>query len=123
MQDGLYPVEIPSNNTKVKGGMQAYLSRQKTKDGLIAEWHRKLGHPHADRYFNLCEMHSEIPNFDRIALKNYQCIPCLTAKAKRAPVRSSTRRTSRPLELVHLDISGKIEESPAGREYTVVFLV
>lgn len=53
---------------------------------------------------------------------NHQCVPCITAKARRSPVLSSTRKTSRPLELVHLDISVPVEPSIEKLLYTVAFL-
>ena len=40
---------------------------------------------------------------------------------QRAPVKSSTRRTSQPLDLVHLGISGKVEPSIFGEIYAVAF--
>ena len=47
---------------------------------------------------------------------------CKIAKMQRAPVKPSTRRTSQTLELVHLDISGKVEPSTSGAIHTVAFL-
>ena len=60
--------------------------------------------------------------FDRSILQELQCVPCITAKQHKAPVRSSKRSTIAPLELIHLDISGKVEPSLSGNVYVVAFL-
>ncbi len=54
--------------------------------------------------------------------KHFECISCTTVKARRSGILESTRRTTRPLELVHLDISEKVEESFHGYRHTAAFL-
>ena len=54
--------------------------------------------------------------------KHFECIPCITTKTRRSAIPDSTRRTARPLEIVHLDISRKVEVSLHGYRYTVAFL-
>ncbi len=47
-------------------------------------------------------------------------MPCLVEKAKRSYIPASSRKTTRPLEIIHLDISGPVERSLEGYRYTVV---
>ncbi len=46
----------------------------------------------------------------------------LSRKAKQFYIRASSRKTTRPLELIHLGISGPIELSLESYRYTVVIL-
>ena len=51
------------------------------------------------------------------------CVPCITAVTKRAPLQSVTSLVSHPLELTHTDIAGPINlASIAGKIYMDVFL-
>ena len=84
------------------------------KENPIDEWHRILGHPNPARQYALSKMENDVPQFQRASLFEHQCVPCMTAKFERSKIHSSTRRTTRPLELVHLDISGKMEPSLHG---------
>lgn len=89
----------------------------------LGEWHRKLGHLHSSRIQQLHRNDTSVPWFGDAVIKKFQCIPSLTAKPHRAPIRSSSHRTSRPLEVVHLDISGIVHPTLIeGMKYTVVFL-
>eukprot|EP00171_Calliarthron_tuberculosum_P022728 IDg22728t1 len=89
---------------------------------MLEEWHRKLGHLSSERHFKLSQDRDDVSKFDRASLNKLPCVPCMIAKARRAPITSSTRRTSLPLELIHLDISGKVELCPAGFTCTIAFL-
>lgn len=115
-------MQMPDVEGQEKGGLQAYLNRARGKSNLVTEWHRKLGHIHAERHFKLSGQDNEVPKFDRVLLNNHQCIPCLTAKARRSSLSPSTRKATRPLELIHLDISGKVEPSLHEFLYTAAFL-
>ena len=67
-------------------------------------------------------MSEDVPNFDKEVRKHFECILCITAKTRRSTIPDSTRKTIRPLELIHLDISGKVEESLQGYKYTITDL-
>lgn len=106
----LYPIELgPGSNSNDKAFMTAR-NRILDEKSRIEEWHRKLGHIGSDRLFEMSRAKDEFPTFKRDALRDFECVLCLTAKTQRA------------LELVHLDISGRIEASLEGLEYTVVFI-
>lgn len=64
----------------------------------------------------------DIPKIEKNLLTKVSCAPCCTAKTRRAQINPSTSATYRLLELVHLDISGKVEQSYAGFLHSVVFL-
>ena len=97
-------------------------SKKQQKYCPIDEWQRRTGHPTAEGCFKLSEAIDSIPKFDRVSLLKLQCTIYRIAKMQRAPVKSPTRRTSQLLELVHLDISGKVELSISGAICTVSFL-
>ena len=100
--DGLYPMSM--KQIEGQGTRFALNAKKKATNDDVEEWHRKLGHIHPDRYFKLSEYTNDVPKFDRELLKKHQCVPCITAKLRRATIPSSTRKTTRPLELVHFDI-------------------
>ena len=114
--DCLFPLKIEKQKSA------ALTERKEFSLSAVEEWHRKVGHPSAERYMKLSQTFDEVPRFDRALLQELQCVPCITAKQHKAPIRSSTRCTTAPLELVHLDISGKVEPSLSGAVYTAAFL-
>lgn len=81
-----------------------------------------VGHLNADRYYEISEIRRDVPKFDRQVIREYQCIPCITASIRRSKITNYTCVTTRPLELVHLDISGKVEASPQKYMYASTFL-
>ena len=72
--------------------------------------------------FQISKTFDDFPFFEHSILEKIQCVPCLTAKARRAPVRASSFKDLRPLHLVHLDISDPLAPSLAGNTLTVAFL-
>ena len=54
------------------------------------EWHRKLGHPHCDRFIQLMKQDNDIPDLDHASIRKYQCVPCLVPKAQRAHINRSS---------------------------------
>ena len=64
----------------------------------------------------------EVPKIDRDLLRKVSCVPCLTAKSQRAPFSASSRISTRTTELIHLNISCKVELCYDGFLYTVPFL-
>jgi len=117
-ENGLYALRPP--NSRTRAALTAAASPLK-KD-LPLEWHCRTGHLGADRYLQLSNQISSVPTFDRSILSQVQCVPCIQGKAKRSPVSRSTHRTSQPLELIHVDISGPVRPSLAGNRYTIVIL-
>lgn len=64
----------------------------------------------------------ELPKFDRKLLQKVLYVPCLSAKARRPPFVASIRISTRPIELIHLDISVKFEPSYDRFRYKVAIL-
>lgn len=70
------------------------------------EWHKILGHPSSERFIKLMIMGTDLPNFSNKTINSILFHPCEISKSKRATPKRSTRVTTRPLELIHLDIMG-----------------
>ncbi len=102
----------------MKQKFQAYL----IKTNPVDQWHRKLGHIHPSRLHQISLRNQEIPQFSMTELSSLQCVPCITAKARRSQIAPSARYNTRPLELIHLDISGPVERSLQNYQYTAAIL-
>lgn len=117
--DGLYYIKTGSNLELV----QAQVATVETPE----LWHRRFGHL---GYGNLARLVSgnmvEGIKVTEEAIKTAQkklCEPCELAKQHRKPFPSSSRKTTRPLELLHMDVCGPLQEkSLGGRRYFATFL-
>lgn len=122
LTDGLYPLPAPSHTTENTSGIlsSAYV---KSKQSDIETWHSILGHIGVERLYRTSSLVDGVPQFTRQEISDHQCVHCLEAKAKRAPVPSTKRDVSQALDLTHTDISGKVSPpSHGGANYLVVFL-
>lgn len=99
--------EVVRNNWPVSSGRASHLN-------MALEWHNKTGHPHTNRYMKLANMFENIPKFPRQVLDEMLCVPCRLAKLQRRAILPSRRDTIRPLELVHVDITGKMTTTSLG---------
>jgi hypothetical protein len=63
------------------------------------------------------------PSLIRKAFVGKLCIPCVQAKSKRSPFPTSTRITTRPLELVHSDLQGPYRHPSFGGHHYIMVLV
>lgn len=81
-------------------------------------WHYRLCHPNAQLLRKLTRL---IPELDGVHIPASvdECFACKTAKAKKLPHSSERRRASKPLDLIHTDVSGPILPSayPDGEQY------
>jgi hypothetical protein len=88
-------------------------------------WHRRLGHVHHNV---LKHMHRESTavNFNiagPVIAPDVPCDACVQAKHARNPFPVSTSSTSKPLELIHADVIGKMPcESIGGSAYILTVL-
>lgn len=90
-------------------------------------WHRRMGHL---GYDNLAKMqrHSlvkgmNVPEGDFKAAEQEICEPCIMAKQQRLKFPMSEHESNRPLELVHMDVCGPMQEpSLGGSRYIATFL-
>lgn len=87
-------------------------------------WHRRLGHLNKVSMKLLRDKHACGLKFGDP--DEHQCKICVQGKQRRQPFSSKTRnerRTSKPLELVHSDICGPMEEvSIGGSKYFILFI-
>ncbi len=91
-------------------------------------WHRRFGHLGYDNLFNLKKknMVEGIPvpaeHFMQ-QKKKPNCEECASAKQSRLPFPQSKTQTTRPLELVHMDVCGPMAvPSHGGAEYLATFV-
>ena len=117
LENGLSPIKMDMQKKQVQN-----FHAQVASVNSIDEWHRKLGHIHAERLLKLSQTVQGIPQLSRADLFSHKCIPCITAKARRSSLMPSSRKTPRLLELVRLDISGPVEPSLEKLQYTVEVL-
>ncbi len=113
-QELLFPLKIETKNN-------ALSAKKSNKYSTVEEWHRRVGHPSADRYITLSQPVESVPRLDRAQLRELQCAPCIIAKRHKAPTKASTRRTTETLELIHLDGSGKVKPSLSEAIYILAF--
>jgi len=90
-------------------------------------WHARLGHLGLDNMINMVET-GMVTGWDVSvdqfkSLKDVVCETCVLGKHSRDSFGASTTKTSRRLELVHMDVLGPIEDkSLGGRRYAATFL-
>lgn len=104
---------------------QTVLSAQAALDAQL--WHKRFGHL---SYSGLQTLHRhgmvvglEVSNKGLSAAMECICEVCVLAKQHRGPFYSSPSRTTRVLELVHMDVCGPIEvPSLGGKRYFVTLL-
>lgn len=86
-------------------------------------WHRRLGHLNKASMKLLRDKHARGLGFEDLG--EHQCEICVQGKQRRQPFSSKTKieRTSKPLELVHSDICGPMEEISIGdSRYFILFI-
>jgi ribonuclease HI len=90
-----------------------------------AVWHSRMGHV---GYDNLSKMISQdmvtgidISTADIAASKLQACEACEKGKMTRKPFPSSSTQVSGPLDLIHMDLCGPIEESRGGNKYIATY--
>jgi hypothetical protein len=90
-------------------------------------WHRRFGHLGYDNLARLQQhgmvngIHVEAEDFKRA--KEQLCDPCARAKQHKEPFQDSYQGATRPLEVLHMDICGPMQEpSLGGNKYVATFL-
>jgi hypothetical protein len=90
-------------------------------------WHRRFGHL---GYDNLAKLRDKgmvsginVQAQDFKAANSSVCEPCIMAKQSRAPFNPSESQSTKPLQLVHMDVCGPMpEQSLGGSNYIATFL-
>ncbi|MGH2612511.1 MAG: DDE-type integrase/transposase/recombinase, partial [Rhabdochlamydiaceae bacterium] len=98
-------------NAEFADNRHAELSLLSKKSNLsIDTWHARLGHVNKDM---ILKLKSAVDGLDITEIKDEQelnkpCEVCITTKMKKQPFGVSTRRATKPLELVHADLMGPL---------------
>jgi transposase InsO family protein len=83
-----------------------------------ALWHRRFGHAGADALVDMKEkglvQGLSVSTENLKELKGKKCSDCLIRKQTRKPFNSSERESSKPLELIHMDLCGPMQTKSKG---------
>ncbi|CAD6888290.1 unnamed protein product [Tilletia laevis] len=88
-------------------------------------WHERTGHMGKTRLPLLYEVSRGLPELlaKRYHLSNSQCWVCYLTNLRRLPFPNSTTKSTRALELVHADLTGRIiVKSFGGAEYLAILV-
>lgn len=120
--EGLYTLMVQYNG-KNGTDVKALVAAVKETPEL---WHRRLGHM---GYTNLSKLLKgnmvDGINLHTKAIeeaKHKVCEPCALGKQTRNPFPTSVTKTTEPLQLVHMDVCGPMEESLGGSRYLATLL-
>jgi hypothetical protein len=94
-RNGLYEV-------KIKPDKESLLTEEGAED-----WHRKLRHPSKDHTVKIKHLCEGVPS--DLCLEDKLCGLCMRAKQTRKLFSSVRQRATRPLELIHTDLSGQLD--------------
>ena len=90
-------------------------------------WHRRFGHLGHDNLYKL-QSKSMVTGISVAAAKFKEkqkevCEPCILAKHHRLPFPASSTASTKPMQLIHVDVCGPLEEtSSGGARYLATFL-
>lgn len=97
-------------------------SMMSAKEDATQLWHRRLGHlsvPSMAHLINDCLVEGVKDDVRNTLAK---CEPCMMGKMTRQPFSNTRPKTSRPLERIHSDVCGPMNEDLEGNRYYVSFL-
>ena len=96
-----------------------YKIRSNTAEDTLQLWHERLGHNNKIDIRKLSKQTDSLKFLDR----DDECDVCNTQKARRSPICQTVgTRASKPLEIVHVDISPEPFESVDGFKYASAFV-
>ena len=122
-RDGLYSVHDSMHRTR--SSKPAFVSSSTTETAEL--WHSRFGHL---SYRSLARLVKDsmvdgitVPSSEFVSAGQSLCEPCVQAKQPRAPFPNSTSVSTRPLQLVHMDVCGPMSvASLGGSLYFATFL-
>lgn len=112
--NGLFTVRFRLVHDYVLNSCESALPATESK----SVWHRGLGHPGAKVLFKTQDI--ELNKNDGLTIAT--CGVCAKAKQTKNPYDTTQERAKFPLEIVHTDIMGPMNESVDGDKYIVTFL-
>ena len=113
LKNGMYKLDRPKN--KVHGANSVSVADN------IHLWHSRLGHPSTDSMNRIKNGVVTGTNFKNSLSE--PCEVCVQGKQHRLPFKPHVKNSSRPLELIHSDLCGPMEEnSLGGSKYFLTFV-
>lgn len=98
--NGLYVVNIETTRNSKEA-----LATSRISD----DWHKKLGHISFNNLKKIPQMCSGVPETVEECKTDSQCETCLKAKLVKNPFNTERKRATRPLQIIHSDVCGKID--------------
>lgn len=128
-EHGAYIADVQgTRNTMLVAATSAAAPRDnsKTKE-LLLKWHKRLAHAGMSQIELIAKTNSSLPPQLRSIGSLYQqippCRPCMVSQRHRETFGRSIKSATRPLEIVHIDISGiNRTMSVSNKFYFLVFL-
>jgi hypothetical protein len=92
-------------------------------DNTVTLWHKRLGHFHHQGMRRMMQT-GAVKGLPNVRIGNFSCSSCIQGKQSRSKVpKNRTSVTSRPLELVHMDVCGPLRvKSLGGAVYFLTFI-
>ena len=119
--NGLYKLPLHNSNGNTNHiSLAAVTNRSVAADAK--RWHDMTGHISSKRYDQLSKLIWTVPSFHPSIMKSIECITCITAKARQAPVRTAATQVEFPVEQINVDISGPFIPTITGERYAFHFL-
>lgn len=86
-------------------------------------WHRRMGHLNFTDVSKLPQCAEGVDPFPEKSKSSITCTTCLTGKQTRLPFNNTGTRATQPLQLIHSDLCGPMEqESLGGMKYFITFV-
>lgn len=121
--NGLYRLVSPPVYPKQQQPISLAAAQADTSDANL--WHRRLGHLGYSSLKKMVEagMVKGLPiSAEDIDNAKEACDICLKTKGTRQPFKPSESKTDKPLQLIHMDLCGPLEESLGKAKYFATFL-
>src|SRR3990172_4292311 len=87
-------------------------------------WHRRMGHPGKNAIEKMKIHTTGMKIIPDSHTHNEKCETCIKAKMTKRPFPKSTRRATKPMELIHTDVIGpfKTQTKEGGCVYVISFI-
>jgi len=127
VRDGtVVPVALENGIWTLSAGPKYSSASRAHHAKTLEEWHIILGHPSKDRILQAAR-EGLMEGLDMSVISDPKseiiCDDCLRVKSTVLPLpKKATRRCSRPLELIHSDLSGRKLPSRMGNRYYITFV-
>lgn len=107
LTNGMYPLP-PPRRMQAPASLIGKSPKDQKDFEVVKQWDETLGHVGAKRLWFVPALSIGVPKLNNQEFQYLQCMPCITAAAKRDPLQSTMTVAARPLELTDTDIAGPI---------------